>query len=244
MTCLAKRSNALAAAPSPPCPELLPRRWPANPGEARSNRRTKEPCLPSMGVVFQGEDPKLGRQVAIKGMLPHLAGSKSSHERFLREARAAAALEHDHIVPIFHVDEDRGAPFIVMPFLKGEPLDRRLEAQGKLPIAEVLRIGRETAEGLAAAHEAGLIHRDIKPANLWLEGDKARVKILDFGLARASADQSQLTQTGAIIGTPAFMAPEQATGEKVGPQSDLFSLGCVLYRLCTGNMPFRGKDTI
>jgi serine/threonine protein kinase len=198
-----------------------------------------------MGVVFQGEDPRLGRQVAIKAMLPHLAGSRSSQERFLREARAAATLADDHIVPIFHVGEDRGAPFIVMPFLQGEPLDERLKRDKSLPIAEVLRIGREAAQGLAAAHQRGLIHRDIKPANIWLEGDRRRVKILDFGLARATTDSTGLTQTGAIIGTPQYMAPEQASGKKdLDHRCDLFSLGCVLYRLATGRVPFKGDDTL
>jgi WD40 repeat protein/serine/threonine protein kinase len=195
-----------------------------------------------MGVVFQGEDPKLGRQVAIKAMLPHLAGSKSGQERFLREARAAALLEHDHIVPIFHVGEDRGAPFLVMSFLKGEPLDERLRHDKALAIAEALRIGREIAEGLAAAHERGLIHRDIKLANIWLEAPKQRVRILDFGLARAEGDKSNLTQLGAIIGTPAYMAPEQAGGVKLDGRCDLWSLGVVLYRLTAGKLPFVGSD--
>jgi len=197
-----------------------------------------------MGVVFQGEDAKLGRKVAIKAMLPHLAGSKAFHERFLREARSAAALEHDHIVPIFHVAEDRGVPFIAMPFLKGQSLEERLKHEPTLPLAEVVRIGGETAEGLGAAHEQGLVHRDIKPGNLWLEAPMGRVKILDFGLARATADKAQLTQQGAIIGTPEYMAPEQADGAAVDARSDLFSLGCVLYRLCTGRLPFRGPDMI
>jgi formylglycine-generating enzyme required for sulfatase activity len=203
-----------------------------------------------MGVVFQGEDPKLGRKVAIKAMLPHLAGSKSSQERFLREARTAAALEHDHIVPILQVGEDRGAPYIVMPFLKGEPLDARLQREKKLPLAEVLRLGAEIAEGLAAAHEQGLIHRDIKPGNIWLEASPGRksgeyrIKILDFGLARATSGEHHLTQTGAVIGTPAYMAPEQAQSQNIDGRADLFSLGVVLYRLSTGAMPFRGHDTM
>jgi hypothetical protein len=197
-----------------------------------------------MGVVFQGEDPKLGRKVALKAMLPHLAGSKSGQERFLPEARAAAALEHDHIVPIFHVGEERGAPFIVMPFLKGEPLDRRLQRDEALPIPEVLRIGREIAQGLAAAHAAGLIHRDIKPANIWLEAPKGRVKILDFGLARATSQEVGLTQQGAIVGTPTYMAPEQGRGETVDARCDLWALGVLLYRLCTGKLPFHGTDPV
>jgi formylglycine-generating enzyme required for sulfatase activity len=197
-----------------------------------------------MGVVFEGEDPRLGRRVAIKAMLPHLAGSKSSQERFLREAKAAAALEHDHVVPILQVGEDRGAPFIVMPFLKGEPLDARLKRDERLAVAEVLRIGREIAEGLAAAHAEGLVHRDIKPANVWLEAPRQRVKILDFGLARATAQESGLTQQGAILGTPAYMAPEQGRGQKVDARCDLWSLGVVLYRLVAGRLPFKGADTV
>jgi eukaryotic-like serine/threonine-protein kinase len=220
-----------------------------------------------MGVVFEAEDPQLRRKLAVKAMLPALAASATARLRFLREAKTAAAIEHDHIVTIYRVGEDRGVPFIAMPLLKGEPLDQRLKREPALPIADVLRIGRETALGLAAAHATGLIHRDIKPANLWLEtkdegrGMKAekaggagssfilhpssfRVKILDFGLARAAVDSRQLTQQGAIIGTPAYMAPEQAAGEAVDRRCDLFSLGCVLYRLATGTPPFKGSDTI
>jgi formylglycine-generating enzyme required for sulfatase activity len=205
-----------------------------------------------MGVVFQAEDPRLERKLAIKAMLPTLAASDSARKRFLREAKTAAAIEHDHIVPILQVGEDRGVPFIAMPFLKGEPLDERLKRDEVLPVAEVVKIGREAARGLAAAHVVGLVHRDIKPANLWLEtlpGEETsapgyRVKILDFGLARAAADNTHLTQQGAIIGTPAYMAPEQGAGEVVDHRCDLFSLGCVLYRLCAGRMPFKGKDTV
>jgi len=195
-----------------------------------------------MGVVFRAEDPQLARPVALKAMLPGLAASKSARERFLREARAAAAIKHDHIVAIYQVGEDRGVPFLAMELLEGEPLEDRLKRKGKLPLAEVLRIGREMADGLAAAHERGLIHRDIKPANVWLEGKKGRVKILDFGLARAGTDEAHLTHPGAIVGTPAYMAPEQAQGKNVDPRSDLFSLGCVLYRMATGEAPFRGTD--
>ena len=197
-----------------------------------------------MGVVFRAEDPGLQRLVALKAMLPALACSPSAKERFFREARAAAALKHPHIVTIFQVGEDRGAPFLAMEFLEGEPLDERLKRETRLPLPEILRIGREIAEGLADAHEKSLIHRDIKPANIWLEGKKAHVKILDFGLARAMDDQAHLTQSGAIIGTPAYMAPEQACGKPVDHRCDLFSLGCVLYRMCTGEMPFKGNDTL
>jgi serine/threonine protein kinase len=195
-----------------------------------------------MGVVFQAEDPKLKRKVALKAMRPALAASETARKRFLREAQTAAAIEHDHIVPIFQVGEDRGVPFLTMPFLKGESLDRRLKRDKTLPVAEVLRIGREAAAGLSAAHAAGLVHRDIKLANLWLEGEEGRVKILDFGLARSAADGEELTQLGAVLGTPGYMAPEQAAGEEVDSRCDLFSLGCVLYRMCTGRLPSRGAD--
>ena len=125
-----------------------------------------------MGVVYKAEDPGLRRLVAIKAMLPAIAASASAKKRFLREAQAAAAIKHNHIVTIFQVGEDRGVPFLAMEFLEGEPLDERLKRETTLPLAEVVRIGREMAEGMAAAHERGLIHRDIKPANTWLEGKK------------------------------------------------------------------------
>jgi serine/threonine protein kinase len=196
-----------------------------------------------MGVVFQAEDPSLGRLVALKAMLPALAASASARQRFVREARAAAAVEHDHIVAVYQVGEDRGVPYLAMPFLRGEPLDQRIKREKRLPLAEVFRIGKETATGLEAARQRGMIHRDIKPANLWLEEGTGRVKILDFGLARAADDAAGLTQQGAILGTPAYMAPEQAGG-KPDHRADLFSLGVVLYRLATGELPFKGADTI
>jgi hypothetical protein len=204
-----------------------------------------------MGVVFRAEDPQLARPVALKTMLPALAASDSARQRFLREARAAAGLKHDHVVTIHQVGEDRGVPFLAMEFLEGEPLDARLQRAGKLPVPEVLRIGREVALALAAAHARGLIHRDVKPANIWLEtpagapaGAGGRVKILDFGLARAAGEGGQLTQTGAIVGTPAYMAPEQAAGGPLDGRCDLFSLGCVLYRMATGRPAFQGSDLI
>jgi serine/threonine protein kinase len=218
-----------------------------------------------MGVVFCAEDVGLGRQVAVKAMLPEVANKPAARERFLREARTAAAIEHDHIVPIYHVGEDRGVPYIAMPLLRGTSLEDWLRNQppGPLPLPLILRLGRQMAEGLAAAHAHGLIHRDIKPANIWLESrargsggdssplmiepgrliDACRVKILDFGLARSSAGAQQLTLSGVIVGTPAYMAPEQArSGSKVDGRADLFSLGVVLYRLATGVLPFKGDD--
>jgi formylglycine-generating enzyme required for sulfatase activity len=192
-----------------------------------------------MGVVFEAEDVALRRHVALKVMRPEAAAHPQGRERFLREARAAAGVTHDHIIPIHQVGEERGAPFLVMPLLKGETLEKRLERDKRLPVREALRIAREVAEGLAAAHEAGLVHRDVKPANVWLEAPAGRVKLLDFGLARAVDER--LTKTGALLGTPAYMAPEQAGG-KPDHRADLFSLGAVLYEMLTGRRAFEGDD--
>lgn len=197
-----------------------------------------------MGLVFQAEDVQLHRPVALKVMRPDFAIQERARERFLREAQAAAALKHDHIVTIYQVGEESGVPFLAMEFLAGKSLEDWLQPDRRASLPETLTIARQIARGLAAAHGVGLIHRDIKPANLWLEAPRGRVKILDFGLARRSTSQfTALTQDGALIGTPAFMAPEQARGERVDHRCDLFSLGCVLYRMVTGRLPFPG-DTV
>lgn len=195
-----------------------------------------------MGVVFRAEDPDLRRSVALKVMSDRLAADPLAKERFLQEARAAAAIEHDHIIQIYQVGEDNGVPFIAMPFLRGESLADRLEREGRLPQAEVVRIGKEIAAGLAAAHARGLIHRDIKPDNIWLQEGEDRVRIVDFGLVRSSQEDAGLTHTGMVLGTPRYMAPEQARGETVDHRCDLFSLGSVLYRLASGRLPFSGSN--
>ena len=177
-------------------------------------------------------------------MRPGAAGHEKAHARFLREARTAAQLEHDHIVPIYQVGQDKGVPYLAMQLLRGQTLDERLRQGPPISTSEVLRIGREIAEGLAAAHGHGLIHRDIKPANVWLEEGSGRVKILDFGLARVANETARLTQDGSILGTPAYMAPEQASGSSaVDHRSDLFSLGSVLYRMSTGKLPFPASSS-
>lgn len=209
-----------------------------------------------MGGVFLAEDTQLHRRVALKVMRPDVSGQANADERFLREARAAAAVHHDHIVTIFQVGRDGQVPFLAMEFLEGESLEDRLRRERVMPLVDILRIGREIAEGLAAAHARGLVHRDIKPANIWLESRGAhlpntsnevvppRVKLLDFGLARSADVNFELTSQGMVIGTPAYMAPEQAAGDMVDHRADLFSLGIVLYRLATGALPFQGKDAI
>jgi serine/threonine protein kinase len=197
-----------------------------------------------MGIVLEAEDTHLQRRVALKCMRPALI-TPANRERFLMEARTTAAIEHDHIVTIYQVGEDNGVPFLAMKLLQGRSLEDKLKEEGGwLPLPEVLRVGCEAAEALDAAHSKGLIHRDIKPANIWLEGEQGRVKIVDFGLARAAQRDTQLTQEGLVMGTPAYMAPEQADDKPLDFRCDLFSLGCVLYRAATGQMPFKGKDSM
>jgi serine/threonine protein kinase len=223
---------------------LAPPQAPDEIGRLGPYRVLKVLGVGGMGMVFMAEDSGLKRIVALKVMLPALAANESSRKRFVREAQAAASIEHEHIVTIHQVGEDRGVPFIAMQFLKGESLDQRLKRHEKLSLRQVVRIGREAALGLDAAHQRGLVHRDIKPANLWLEAGSDRVKILDFGLARGGGANANLTGTGAVVGTPAYMAPEQANAKPIDARTDLFSLGCVLYRLTTGKPPFKGVDTL
>jgi serine/threonine protein kinase len=196
-----------------------------------------------MGVVFKAEDTKLNRLVALKVMKPDQVSDPVAHQRFLTEGLSAAGIESDHVVKIYQVGEDNGLPFMAMQFLEGESLDRLIKRQGKLPTVEIIRIGRDVALGLQAAHDRGLIHRDIKPGNIWLEEGTRRAKILDFGLVRQTGDHYQhLTRTGFVMGTPGYMSPEQARGGRVDARSDLFSLGSVLYEMCTGREPFMGSD--
>jgi serine/threonine protein kinase len=191
-----------------------------------------------MGVVYRARDCRLNRTVAIKVVLPSVAARGDNRKRFLHEARALAAIQHDHVVPIWHVGEEAGIPFLVMPLLAGESLAARLEREGALPEPEVRRIGREVAAGLAAIHAKAMVHRDLKPGNIWLEAGSGRVKVLDLGLA---ADPLALAESGA--GTRAYMSPEQVAGGELDSRSDLFSLGSVLYECATGRRPFRGDTT-
>jgi hypothetical protein len=190
-----------------------------------------------MGVVLKALDERLGRVVAVKVLAPQLAASTAARRRFDREARAAAAVAHEHVVAIHNVGEAAGLPYLVMQYIAGVSLQQRLDRTGRLGLAEILRIGMQTAAGLEAAHARGLVHRDVKPANILLENGVERVKLTDFGLARAGDDAS-ISHSGVVAGTPLYMAPEQASGEAVDPRSDLFSLGSVLYETCTGQPPF------
>ena len=193
-----------------------------------------------MGIVLKGFDAALNRYVAIKLLAPRLAASAAARRRFAREAQAAAAVMHDNVMAIHAVAEAQGLPYFVMPYARGSSLEKRIRQTGPLGLEEVLRIGLQVAAGLAAAHAQGLVHRDIKPANILLEEGTERVKITDFGLARA-ADDASLTRSGVIAGTPQYMSPEQARGEAIDHRTDLFSLGSVLYEMSTGRAPFRAE---
>ncbi len=196
-----------------------------------------------MGIVFRGFDEKLHRMVAIKVMAPQLATSAVARKRFIREARAAAAVSHDHVVPIYAVADEGPMPYLVMQLVGGQSLQEKLDRVGPLGLPEILRIGLQTAEGLAAAHKQGLVHRDVKPANILLDNGVERVKLTDFGLAR-TMDEASMTQSGVIAGSPQYMAPEQAAGEAVDHRADLFSLGSVLYAMCAGRAPFRASNAM
>lgn len=192
-----------------------------------------------MGMVFLAEDVSLQRQVALKVMKPDPeAKDGDGTKRFLREARAMAGIKDEHLVMVYQAALENGTAYMAMELLEGETLHAKL-ARGDWPEPEeCLRISREIAAGLATIHANGLVHRDIKPSNIWVAAGTGRVKILDFGLVREVHGDMQITKTGLIVGTPAFLAPEQARGKKCDGRSDLFSLGCILYHLCTGEHPF------
>jgi serine/threonine protein kinase len=184
-----------------------------------------------MGVVLKGFDESLERHVAIKVLSRQLATSATARRRFTREGRAVAAVNHPNVITIHAVEEQDGLPFLVMELVEGGSLHERIKKDAPLPLEVVLRFGSQIANGLAAAHAQGVIHRDIKPGNVMLEHQVARVKITDFGLARITMDNSDLTSQGNQLGTPAYMSPEQVHGRDVDDRTDLFSLGCVISRV-------------
>ncbi|TWU67649.1 serine/threonine-protein kinase [Crateriforma conspicua] len=196
-----------------------------------------------MGIVMRAFDPSLNRLCAVKVLAPELASSAAAKKRFSREAKSAAAVVHPHVVPIQTVNQHEGLPYLVMPVVEGQSLQQRVEADGPLSVIETVRIASQIAEGLAAAHDQGLVHRDIKPANILLENGVERVQITDFGLARA-VDDASMTRSGVIAGTPQYMSPEQAHGDSIDHRSDLFSLGSVIYFMLTGRSPFRAETTM
>jgi eukaryotic-like serine/threonine-protein kinase len=198
-----------------------------------------------MGLVLEAFDSRLQRHVAIKVLDPELADDPIARQRFCRESRAAASITHENVVAVHQVEKsgEGSLPYMVMQLVSGESLEERLQRQPPLPIREVVRIGMQAAHGLEAAHAQGLIHRDIKPGNILLESPNDRVKLTDFGLARATHDL-KLTQSGFVSGTPMYMSPEQVLGEEADHRSDLFSLGAVLYEMCTGQPPFSADSAL
>lgn len=193
------------------------------------------------GIVLKAFDPPLNRFVAIKTLFPVLAHSAVARRRFERESQAVAAITHQNVVPIHSVDHHQDLPYIAMQYVVGSSLQHRIERVGPFKPIDAVRIAAQISHGLAAAHAQGVIHRDIKPSNIMLEEGGQRVLVTDFGLARVVDDAS--SHSGVVTGTPQFMSPEQCTGQLAGLQSDLFSLGSVIYAMCVGRAPFR-DDTL
>ncbi len=234
---------AETGASSVPLDFLAPSDNPAMLGKLGEFEILEEIGCGGMGIVLKGYDHELNRYVAVKVLHPFCATSAAGRRRFVREAQAAAAIVHQHVVAIHAVDANHHPPYLVMPFVPGESLQQRLTRQGAFDVIDTLRIGQQVAEGLAAAHAQGLVHRDIKPGNILLERNVERVLLTDFGLARA-ADDASLTRSGVIAGTPQYMSPEQARGDQVDHRTDLFSLGTVLYTMLAGHSPFRAESAM
>ncbi len=197
-----------------------------------------------MAVVYRATDLRLHRQVAIKVLPPELAFNPDVRERFLREAQTAAQLAHPGIVPIYTVDEREGIVYFVMALVEGESLGDRLQREGRLPVDETRRIAAGVADALAYAHARGVVHRDVKPDNIMLDRASGRIMVTDFGIARAAQGDTRLTVTGVAIGTPAYMSPEQAIGEReLDGRSDQYSLGVIAYQMLAGVTPFVASNT-
>ena len=192
-----------------------------------------------MATVYLSRDNRHDRSVAVKVLRPEIAQSIGS-DRFLREIHLAAKLSHPHILPLFDSGESDGCLYYVMPNVEGQSLRDRIDAEGMLPIEDALKVTREVADALDYAHRNGVVHRDIKPENIMLHDGHALVADFGIGKALSTVDDQVFTQTGVSVGTPAYMSPEQASGDTVDGRSDIYSLGCVLYEMLTGEQPFTG----
>jgi serine/threonine protein kinase len=243
---LAEGASATTAAALPPLDFLAPPQQPDELGRLGAYRVLEVLGIGGRGIVFLAEKLPSNERLALKVLLPHLAENRAAKQRFLREARSAASVGHHHCVQVFDVGEEGGLPFLAMELLSGSTLEDLIERAGRLSIPEALRLGIQIADALAIAHARGLIHRDIKPANIWVDpAGGGRVKLLDFGLARsddAEHGDVSITQPGAILGTPPYMSPEQARGDRADQRADLYSLGCTLYRMVTGELPITGAN--
>ncbi len=195
-----------------------------------------------MGQVFRAQDMRLQRIVALKLMKPKLAATPASRKRFIEEARSMAAVQHDNVATIFEVGVEGGVPFMAMELLEGQSLKDAFRAGRKFNTGEILRLGKEVALGLAAAHECGIIHRDIKPANIWIQETSGRAKLLDFGLAIAGNSFDPFVSRGTLVGSPGFLSPEQARNEALDDRTDLYSLGAVLFMMCSGQLPLTSSS--
>lgn len=196
-----------------------------------------------MGTVWRARDVTLGREVAVKVLHEGLASDTAFAERFRREARNAAGLAHPNIVTVYDSGEHEGVPFIVMELVDGESLHARVQRDGPLPVREAVRIARAILGALAHAHARGLVHRDMKPGNVLLAGD-GEPKVADFGIAKGLGDGADLTRTGSVLGTAAYLAPEQVWGQEATPASDLYAVGCLMYACLCGAPPFEGDSPV
>ncbi|WP_415835821.1 serine/threonine-protein kinase, partial [Corallococcus soli] len=204
-----------------------------------------------MGLVYDGIQPLIGKRVAVKVLRPELAHSSEQVARLLAEARAVNAIRHRGIIDIFGFGQlPDGRQYIVMEYLDGQPLDAILAEKGRLPVTEALALLEEVLAALGAAHGAGVVHRDLKPSNIFLvrQPDGSRyVKLLDFGLAKRGegpTGRTAQTRTDMVVGTPEYMAPEQARGQSVGPMTDLYAMGVVTFEMITGRLPFIGSSPV
>src|SRR5438874_3972618 len=195
-----------------------------------------------MSTVYRALDETLQRQVAVKLMNREVATDSDQLERFRREARAVAQLSHPHVVGVIDAGEDEGRPYIVFECIEGETLKERIRRLGELPVAEAVAYASEIARALGAAHQRNIVHRDVKPQNVLID-EEGSAKVTDFGIAR-SLDEEGLTADGRVLGTTDYVSPEQALGHAVTPQSDLYSLGVVLYEMLTGQVPFTGENQV